>query len=332
MPASQKSKPAAKKAAAPPPAKKAKPAAEKAATKGAAKKAVPAKGKAVVAAKGKGKAPAAPAKGKAAPKPKKVRLSQQKRLRMIIERPAKVFRIGQSLAPKKDMSRLVKWPKYIKMQRQRRILLKRLKMPPALNQFNHTLDKATATSLFKLLLKYRPEERAAKVARHEEAAKVIAEAKKADEGKKKRTALKEALGKLEKPYFLKKGLNHVTTLVERCKAQLVIIAHDVDPIELVVWLPALCRKKKVPYVIVKSKSRLGALVHKKTASCLALCGVNKEDRAEFESVLEVARSQFNDNHTVLKQYSEQKFGNKHRQQEAKKLKRIQKAEAGKLSA
>jgi len=28
------------------------------------------------------------------------------------------------------------------------------------------------------------------------------------------------------------GLNHVTTLIEEKKAQLVIIAHDVDPIEV----------------------------------------------------------------------------------------------------
>ena len=38
-----------------------------------------------------------------------------------------------------------------------------------------------------------------------------------------------------------------------------VIAHDVDPIELVVWLPALCRKMEVPYAIVKGKSRLGAV-------------------------------------------------------------------------
>ena len=47
------------------------------------------------------------------------------------------------------------------------------------------------------------------------------------------------------------GINHVTELVEAGKAQLVAIAHDVDPIELVVWLPALCKKMGVPYVIVK---------------------------------------------------------------------------------
>lgn len=39
-----------------------------------------------------------------------------------------------------------------------------------------------------------------------------------------------------------------------------VIAHDVDPIELVVWLPALCRKMEVPYCIIKGKSRLGAVM------------------------------------------------------------------------
>lgn len=55
----------------------------------------------------------------------------------------------------------------------------------------------------------------------------------------------------KKPLVVKFGLNHVTTLVESGKAQLVVIAHDVDPIELVVWLPALCKKMGVPYCIVK---------------------------------------------------------------------------------
>ena len=43
------------------------------------------------------------------------------------------------------------------------------------------------------------------------------------------------------------------------KAQLVVIAHDVDPIELVVWLPAMCRKMEILYCIVKGKARLGSV-------------------------------------------------------------------------
>ena len=41
-------------------------------------------------------------------------------------------------------------------------------------------------------------------------------------------------------------LSKVTTLVENKKAQLVAMAHDMDPIELVVFLTALCRKIGVP--------------------------------------------------------------------------------------
>lgn len=136
--------------------------------------------------------------------------------------------------------------------------------------------------------------------------------------------------------------------VENGKAQLVAIAHDVDPIELVVWLPALCKKMGVPYCIVKvrprmaiavanqctvhaiqcawfvclasmrkshacpparsphlkrcgargnawscvtpplvlmqGKARLGQVVHKKTATAVALTVVKNEDQREFAKV------------------------------------------------
>lgn len=58
---------------------------------------------------------------------------------------------------------------------------------------------------------------------------------------------------LQMRQVIKFGLKHVTTLIEEQKASIVVIAHDVEPIELVVWLPALCRKMGVPYCIVKGK-------------------------------------------------------------------------------
>ena len=65
-----------------------------------------------------------------------------------------------------------------------------------------------------------------------------------------------------------------------------VIAHDVDPIEIVVWLPALCKKMGVPYCIVKGKARLGTVVHKKTATALALTAVKNEDQREFAKLVE----------------------------------------------
>ncbi|KAJ8985446.1 hypothetical protein NQ317_017078, partial [Molorchus minor] len=63
----------------------------------------------------------------------------------------------QDIQPPRDLSRFVKWPKYIRIQRQKAVLQKRLKVPPPINQFSQTLDKQTATQLFKILEKYRPE-------------------------------------------------------------------------------------------------------------------------------------------------------------------------------
>ncbi|KAB5516509.1 hypothetical protein DKX38_027157 [Salix brachista] len=197
----------------------------------------------------------------------------------LFEKRPKQFGIGGALPPKKDLTRFVKWPHVVRIQRQRRILKQRLKVPPAVNQFTKTLDKNLATQLFKLLLKYRPEDKAAKKER------LLKRAQAEEEGKTVES---------KKPIVVKYGLNHVTYLIEQNKAQLVVIAHDVDPIELVVWLPALCRKMEVPYAIVKGKSRLGAIVHKKTASVLCLTSVKNEDKLEFSKVLEAVKANFND--------------------------------------
>ncbi|CAL9030747.1 unnamed protein product [Prunus brigantina] len=197
----------------------------------------------------------------------------------LFEKRTKQFGIGGALPPKRDLHRFVKWPKVVRIQRKKRILKQRLKVPPALNQFTKTLDKNLATSLFKLLLKYRPEDKAAKKER------LLKRAQAETEGK---------TVEAKKPIVVKYGLNHVTYLIEQNKAQLVVIAHDVDPIELVVWLPALCRKMEIPYCIVKGKSRLGAILHKKTAAALCLTTVKNEDKLEFSKILEAIKANFND--------------------------------------
>ena len=70
--------------------------------------------------------------------------------------------LGNDIQPKRDLSRFVRWPKYVRLQRQHRVLQYRLKVPPAINQFTQTLDKNTATEVFRLLNKIRPEDKAAK--------------------------------------------------------------------------------------------------------------------------------------------------------------------------
>ena len=60
---------------------------------------------------------------------------------------------------------MVKWPTYVRLQRQKKIILQRLKVPPSINQFKNTLSKNEAADLFKFLVKYQPEDKAAKKAR-----------------------------------------------------------------------------------------------------------------------------------------------------------------------
>ncbi|VEN53417.1 unnamed protein product [Callosobruchus maculatus] len=144
----------------------------------------------------------------------------KKEVNPLFEKRPRNFGIGQDIQPPRDLSRFVKWPKYIRIQRQKAVLQKRLKVPPPINQFSQTLDKQTATQLFKLLEKYRPETPLQKKNR----LKAKAEAKIAKK--------EEAPSK--KPNSLRAGANTVTKLVEQKKAQLVIIAHDVDPIEVCV--------------------------------------------------------------------------------------------------
>jgi len=56
---------------------------------------------------------------------------------------------------------------------------------------------------------------------------------------------------------IRKGTNETTKAVERGQAKLVLIAEDVDPPEIVAHLPLLCDEKKIPYIYVPSKKKLG---------------------------------------------------------------------------
>lgn len=211
---------------------------------------------------------------KVAPAPLGVRKTTKaaKESNPLIEARPKSFVVGGALRPATNVSRYVKWPKYVRIQRQRKVLGLRLKIPPAIAQLKTVLDKNTAGQAFKLLNKYRPETPAEKKERLTKEAAAIAEGK-----------TKEDVS--EKPYVVKYGLNHVTALIENKKPKLVLIADDVDPVELVIFLPALCRKMGVPFAIVKGKARLGTVVHKKTASVVALTDVRSEDNAALSNLV-----------------------------------------------
>merc|ERR1712076_2493 len=142
------------------------------------------------------------------------------------------------------------------------------------------LDKQTATNLFKLFDKYRPETKQEKAKRLRTQAEAQAKGSKAE--------------KTKRPNVVRHGVNTVTTLVEQKRAKLVAIASDVEPIEVVIFLPALCRKMGVPYCIVKNKARLGRLVRRKTCTCVALTQVDSGDKLNLSKLIESVKNNYND--------------------------------------
>jgi ribosomal protein L7Ae-like RNA K-turn-binding protein len=56
---------------------------------------------------------------------------------------------------------------------------------------------------------------------------------------------------------LKKGANEATKALSRGIADLIILAADAEPLEILLHLPLLCEDKNVPYVFVKSRQALG---------------------------------------------------------------------------
>lgn len=266
----------------------------KAASKPVAKKAPP---KAVPKKGSKAKKPETPAKsGSSKPAPS------------LFEARPKNWGLGQDLPPKRDLTRYVKWPKYVKRQRQKRVLQKRLHVPPAINQFNNPVDRHTKKELIKFALKYKPESRMERRERLKEEAKA-------------RVARRKYTPPKPRPQ-LKQGIQRITRLVEQKRAKLVMIAHDVEPIEVVLFLPALCKKMEVPYCIVKGKANLGKLVGTKKTSTLCFLDIAPSDKASFDKLCEAVKLSYNDRYDDMnRKWGGLGFSRKSRQMAAAKKKK-----------
>jgi len=232
-------------------------------------------------------------------------------------KPSRLMGSGGVMRKSQGLGRLMRWPKYVKLQRQRKVLMQRLKIPPALNIFNSACSKDFAGKLVRFAKGYSPETSKQKLNRLRANAKLQAEGKPIPS---------------EKKCTIKFGFNHVTNLIENGRAKLVLIAHDVDPIELVLWMPALCVKKNVPFVIFKSKARLGALVNRKTAACIALVDIKPGDAHDFKQLSRKAKQTFNGRYNALKKsWGKRLLGQKTRHR-IDKRKRTKKAETERRKA
>jgi len=88
----------------------------------------------------------------------------------------------------------------------------------------------------------------------------------------------EALTIASKSGNVRKGTNEATKAVERAQAKLVVIAEDVDPPEVIAHLPLLCDERKIPYVFVPSKDKLGSAVGI-DVPCASACIIKEGDAA-----------------------------------------------------
>lgn len=75
--------------------------------------------------------------------------------------------------------------------------------------------------------------------------------------KELQTKLLDFVQQAQQSGFVKKGANETAKALNRGKSEVVIIAADAKPLEIVLHLPILCEDKTVPYVFIDSKAALG---------------------------------------------------------------------------
>ncbi|GFU21981.1 NHP2-like protein 1 homolog [Nephila pilipes] len=80
---------------------------------------------------------------------------------------------------------------------------------------------------------------------------------------------------------LKKGANEVTKALNRGLAEVVIMAADAKPLEILLHLPLLCEDKNVPYVFVNSKHALGRACN--VSRAVIACCVTSNEGSQLKS-------------------------------------------------
>merc|ERR1712014_343665 len=87
---------------------------------------------------------------------------------------------------------------------------------------------------------------------------------------------------------LKKGANESTKTLNRGISELIILAADAEPLEIVLHLPLLCEDKNVPYVFVPSKQALGRAcgVSRPVIACSIIANEGSQLNNQIEKIKE----------------------------------------------
>lgn len=84
---------------------------------------------------------------------------------------------------------------------------------------------------------------------------------------------------------VRKGANEATKAVERGNAKLVVMAEDVEPPEILAYMPPLCEEKDIPYGYVPNQRELGSAAGIEVSSSSVAVIDPGEEREELESVI-----------------------------------------------
>jgi len=83
---------------------------------------------------------------------------------------------------------------------------------------------------------------------------------------------------------VKKGTNETTKAVERGNAELVFIAEDVQPEEIVMHLPELADEKGIPFVFVETQDDIGHAAGLEVGSAAAAVTDSGEAEDDIEDI------------------------------------------------
>jgi len=123
--------------------------------------------------------------------------------------------------------------------------------------------------------------------------------------------------------YVRKGTNETTKAVEKGAVELVVIAKDVDPPEIVMHLPPLCEEKNIPYVYTKSKDDLGRAAGI-DVRCAAIAIVKSGDAKKIiEEIIGKSVEKKPENHEKKEEKTEEPVEKKEPKKEEKKPKKAE---------
>jgi len=87
---------------------------------------------------------------------------------------------------------------------------------------------------------------------------------------------------------LRKGANEATKALNRGLAEIIILAADAEPLEILLHLPLLCEDKNVAYIFVRSKSGLGRACG--VSRAVIACAITVKEGSAFNSQISEVKS------------------------------------------